>query len=205
MCECHINKTQCQPAFQHQTNALCLPLSISSISSMLLLAKVLLSDYWLQTSMWPGFMNKTLFDPWWKNIPLQSTILGACEMAPCWVCISATGSLVAWNRRWQAWSFTAWYFTSVSYAFGQGCASLSAVILLDSSRDFLSHSRIQWHARFVNVAFMQPYLDIVWHPNLYSQWLSIFIAPQSDSVKSVKVAYGVDAEVWEILSMETTR
>lgn len=59
------------------------------------------------TSVWPAFMNKTSLDPWWKNISLLlSTIFGACGMAPCWVCISATGSLVAWNRRWQARSFT---------------------------------------------------------------------------------------------------
>lgn len=50
----------------------------------------------------------------------------------------------------------AWYFTYVSYVFGQGCASLSVLILLDSSPEILlSHSRILWQARFVNAAFMK--------------------------------------------------
>lgn len=34
----------------------------------------------------------------------------------------------------------AWYFTYVSYAFGRGFASLSAVILLDSSLEISSHT-----------------------------------------------------------------
>lgn len=51
----------------------------------------------------------------------------------------------------------AWYFTYVSYAFGQGRGVRAAAILLHFSLEISrGGSTIPWHPRFVSLAFMKP-------------------------------------------------
>lgn len=144
----HINKLAARIRSFAKNECCLMPAFVCSCAGCY--TSLLLSSH---TSMWPAFMNKTSLDPWWKNISLLlSTIFGARGMAPCWVCSPATGSLVAWNRRWQARSFTG-YFTNASL-------TVHSYLTRFFSRDFASHSRILWQACLVNIAFMKPLVSV---------------------------------------------
>lgn len=88
----------------------------------------------------------------------------------------------------------AWYFTYVSYAFGRGCGSLSAVILLDPSLEVSCHTaESRWRPDLLTLhlwSFLFRYglisKAVSWWLHCRCFFLSFFIAPQSDFYQANK-------------------